>query len=162
MEEQLLAGAEEQRRQADEAAGRIAALERQVAEARAGASAGPPAEAPPAPAQLAEQAAHRAALEEELRRSKRREEKLQALLYRLRHDLKSCGGDLAALDDIQERRSLEYELDRLRNRASREKAVLREQLAAALERCAAFEGKSAGAVRPARGILQPKENQHVV
>ena len=111
---------------------------------------------------MAELTAHRAALEDELRRSKRREEKLQALLYRLRHDLKSCGGDLAALDDIQERRSLEYELDRLRNRASREKALLREQLATALERCAAFEGKGAGAARPARGILQPKENQHVV
>lgn len=39
------------------------------------------------------QAERVAALETELRRSKRREEKLAALQYRLREDLKSCGGD---------------------------------------------------------------------
>ena len=36
-----------------------------------------------------------AALETEVRRSKRREEKLQAMQFRLREDLKACGGDLS-------------------------------------------------------------------
>lgn len=39
------------------------------------------------------QAERVAALESELRRSKRREEKLTALQFRLREDLKECGGD---------------------------------------------------------------------
>ncbi len=36
-----------------------------------------------------------ATLESEVRRSKRREEKLQAMQFRLREDLKACGGDLS-------------------------------------------------------------------
>lgn len=97
-----------------------------------------------------------AALEAELRKSKRREEKLQALQYRLREDVKACGGDLDRLEDLRERRSLEYELDRTQNQASREKAALSEQLRAALAKCAALEGGKGAA--PRRGVLQTKEN----
>ena len=42
----------------------------------------------------AELRAQCASMETELRRSKRREEKLQAMQFRLREDLKACGGDL--------------------------------------------------------------------
>lgn len=45
----------------------------------------------------------------------------QALQFRLREDLRSSGGDLSAFDQLKEARGLEYELDRLQNRASRDK-----------------------------------------
>lgn len=67
--------------------------------------------------------AHCAQLEGELRKSKRREEKLQALQFRLREDLKAAGGDLAAFDGLRDARGLEYELDRVANRAARDKQV---------------------------------------
>lgn len=58
-------------------------------------------------------------LEQELRKSKRAEQKLQALLYRLRKDLEDRGGDVAALDNLKDIRSLEYEVDFLKNRCQK-------------------------------------------
>jgi hypothetical protein len=43
---------------------------------------------------LQAQAERLAQLDAELRRSKRREEKLAALQFRLKEDLRACGGDL--------------------------------------------------------------------
>lgn len=48
---------------------------------------------------------------------------LQALQFRLREDLRASGGNLAAFDQLKETRGLEYELDRLQNRAGRDKQV---------------------------------------
>ncbi len=47
----------------------------------------------------------------------------QALQYRLREDLKAGGGDpaAAAFDQLRDTRGLEYELDRVANRAARDK-----------------------------------------
>ena len=45
-------------------------------------------------AQAAAAAERVGALEAELRRAKRREEKLAALQFRLREDLRACGGDV--------------------------------------------------------------------
>jgi len=49
----------------------------------------------------------------------------QALQYRLRVDLKASGGDPAAqaFDQLRDARGLEYELDRVANRAARDKQV---------------------------------------
>ena len=110
-----------------------------AAHAAAAAAAAAPAPDPAAAAAAAAGAASAAeqaaalgarcsALEGELRKSKRREEKLQALLFRLREDLKAAGGDVARLDLLKDQRALEYELDRVQNRSSRDKAVLREKL----------------------------------
>ena len=48
---------------------------------------------------------------------------LQALQFRLREDVKAAGGDLAAFDQLKDARALEYELDRVANRATRDKQV---------------------------------------
>ena len=109
------------------------------------------------------------ALEAELRKSKRREEKLQALQFRLREDVQAAGGDPGRFDALRDSRALEYELDRLANRASRDKAVLKEKLAEALAANKALQaqlgaaGRAAGskAALPAGGaVLAPanKEN----
>ena len=37
--------------------------------------------------------------------------------------MRSCGGDLSAFDALKDARGLEYELDRLANRAARDKQV---------------------------------------
>lgn len=52
---------------------------------------------------------------------------LQALQYRLREDLKAGGGDpaAAAFDQLRDARGLEYELDRVANRAARDKQASR-------------------------------------
>ncbi|KFM22412.1 Centromere-associated protein E [Auxenochlorella protothecoides] len=152
VEEQLLASADDLQKQSEQAAAQLQALQTELAAARAVQQR---QQVPPSPdPALADRCA---ALEAELRKSKRREEKLQALQYRLREDVKACGGDLARLEDLRERRSLEYELDRTQNRASREKAALRDQLRAALAKCAALEGGvKGGAPRP--GVLQAREN----
>ncbi len=64
---------------------------------------------PPA-AELAERLA---ALEGELRRAKRGEMKLQAMLYRLRKDVETGGGNLASFDNLRDVRSLQYDVDML-------------------------------------------------
>jgi hypothetical protein len=112
------------------------------------------------------------ALEAELRKSKRREEKLQALQFRLREDVKSSGGDVGSFDQLRDVRALEYEMDRLANRASREKAQLREALAEAQKRAERAEGAAAKAAAAAGGgkralggagsVLADKENQLVM
>lgn len=56
------------------------------------------------------------ALESELRKSKRAEQKLQALLYRLRQDVASMGSNPNVFDNLQDVRSLEYEVDFLANK----------------------------------------------
>lgn len=180
VEEQLLAGAEELQRQSDAAAAAVQALQRELDGARAAlhraeqrlrhAGAGGSGVGPagvesrtdaPAGTGLQQQCQ---ALEQELRLSRRREEKLQALHYRLRADVKACGGDLAALRDVSDRRGLEFELDRTRTRAARERAVLKEQVREALARCAELQAKApagAGGDKPHRAPAAPlgdKEN----
>ena len=41
----------------------------------------------------------------------------------MREDLKASGGDLASFDQLKEAQGLEYELDRVANRAARDKQV---------------------------------------
>lgn len=48
----------------------------------------------------------------------------QALQYRLREDIQQCGGDLSKFDQLKDMRGLEYELDRIANRAARDKQVV--------------------------------------
>lgn len=57
-----------------------------------------------------------AALESELRKSKRAGQKLQALLYRLRQDVEQLPTKPGMFDQLQEVRSLEYEVDFLTNK----------------------------------------------
>lgn len=49
----------------------------------------------------------------------------QALQFRLREDFKAGGADAAAFERLEEARGLEYELDRVANRAARDKQVER-------------------------------------
>ncbi len=48
---------------------------------------------------------------------------VQALQFRLREDLRQCGGDLGKFEQLKDMRGLEYELDRVSNRAARDKQV---------------------------------------
>lgn len=57
-----------------------------------------------------------ASLESELRKSKRAEQKLQALLYRLRQDVSQLSANPGMFEQLQEVRSLEYEVDFLTNK----------------------------------------------
>lgn len=57
-----------------------------------------------------------AALESDLRKSKRAEQKLQALLYRLRQDMSQLPTNPGMFDQLQDVRSLEYEVDFLTNK----------------------------------------------
>jgi len=56
------------------------------------------------------------ALETELRKSKRAEQKLQALLFRLRQDVAELQANPSLFDQLQDVRSLEYEVDFLTNK----------------------------------------------
>ena len=87
-------------------------------------------------------------LEQELRRSKRREEKLQAMQYRLREDIKQAGGSLDKFERLRDVRSLEYEMDRAKNKYEKEIASLHR----ALKEAQACKGTSA------RQPLIDKEN----
>jgi len=99
------------------------------------------------------------ALEQELRKSRRREEKLQALQFRLREDLRLAGGDLAAFDQLKDVRALEYEMDRAANKASREKAALKQALAEVQAALKGTSRKSSASLAGSKGApLADKEN----
>lgn len=62
-------------------------------------------------------------------------------------------------------RGLEYELDRVANRASREKAILREQLEAAKQRIAHLEStvtNGAGVLRPGSAGKKVNVSSHAI
>jgi len=97
-------------------------------------------------------------LENDLRKSRRREEKLQALQFRLKEDIRQAGGDNMAtvFDQLRDVRSLEYELDRVANRATRDKAALKEALVAAQKRVSELENSNSNAAIQHTGSLGSK------
>ncbi|MBX9448646.1 MAG: hypothetical protein KL787_02525 [Taibaiella sp.] len=130
-----------------------AATEAEVSQQRALAAAGPVG------TKLAALEQRCTDLENDLRKSRRREEKLQALQYRLKEDIRQAGGDTMAtvFDQLRDVRSLEYELDRVANRAAREKAALKEALVAAQKRVSELENSNSNAAVLYSGSLGSKK-----
>eukprot|EP00878_Enallax_costatus_P036783 GHUV01041339.1.p1 GENE.GHUV01041339.1~~GHUV01041339.1.p1 ORF type:complete len:195 (+),score=84.78 GHUV01041339.1:222-806(+) len=111
------------------------------------------------PADLQERVA---ALESELRKSKRAEQKLQALLYRLRQDVSQLSTKPGMFDQLQEVRSLEYEVDFLTNKCKKYERILRQTVEQqqASNKAAGSSKAGEGAHAAQHGLVDKENVQH--